>query len=72
MGRGSNPMAGLELLKWLQTHNVHTPAIVYCSSRAVGLYGEEAMNDSALLCTGGMISLLDGILQVLEQSWYFA
>ena len=72
MGRGSNPMAGIELLKWLRTHNVRTPAIVYCSSRAVSLYGEEAINNSALLCTAGMISLLDGILQVLEQSWYFA
>jgi class 3 adenylate cyclase len=72
MGRGSNPMAGIELLQWARNHNVHTPAIVYCSSRTVSLYGEEAISNSALLCTAGMISLLDGILQVLEQSWYFA
>jgi len=72
MGRCSDPMAGLELLKWMRAHEVHAATIVYCSTRAVSLYAEEAISSGALLCTAGMISLLDGILQVLEQSWYFA
>ena len=71
MGRGSNPTAGIELLEWMQRHSCPTPAIVYCSNRAVEDYGAEASTSGALLCTSGFISLLDGILQVVEQSFYY-
>lgn len=71
MGRGDNPTAGLELLDWMRKQNLQLPTLLYCSSRAVSLYGGDATRRGALLCTFGLISLLDAILQVLEQSWYF-
>jgi CheY-like chemotaxis protein len=71
MGRGDNPTAGLELLDWMRGHVPRTPAIVFCSSRAVEVHGVQASKSGALLCTSGLISLLDGILQVVEQQFYY-
>jgi class 3 adenylate cyclase len=71
MGRGSNPIAGIELLESMQSRHIACPTLVYCSSRAVSLYSEDAVKKGALLCTAGVISLLDGVLQILEQSVYF-
>jgi class 3 adenylate cyclase/CheY-like chemotaxis protein len=71
MGRGDNPTAGLELLDWMRGHAPRTPAIVFCSSRAVEVHGVQASKSGALLCTSGLISLLDGILQVVEQQFYY-
>jgi class 3 adenylate cyclase/CheY-like chemotaxis protein len=70
MGRGSNPTAGIELLRWMRSQSTPTPTVVFCSSRGVGLFGSEAIKTGALLCTAGFISLLDGILQITEQSFY--
>jgi class 3 adenylate cyclase len=71
MGRDGNPTAGIDLLEWLQQQPGSPPAIIFCSSRGVSLYGLEAVETGALTCTAGLISLLDGILQVVEQSLYF-
>ena len=71
MGRGDNSTAGIELLDWMRRHASRTPAIVFCSSRAVEVHGAEASKSGALLCTSGFISLLDGILQVAEQQFYY-
>lgn len=65
MGRGENPTAGLELLEWMLASRVPSPRFVYCSSRASSVYGEQAVELGASLCTPGMISLFDGIFQVL-------
>jgi class 3 adenylate cyclase/CheY-like chemotaxis protein len=67
MGRGDNPVAGLELLEWMkQQPRQRSLALIYCSTRALGLYKTEALKRGALLCTAGMISLLDGILQIMR------
>lgn len=67
MGRGDNPVAGLELLDWLRTQGLFIPTIIYCTPRGVSRHGEDALAKGALLCTAGFVSLLDGILQVLQQ-----
>ncbi len=71
MGRGNNPVAGLELLDWMRNQKgSRFLTLLYCSSRAVSLHKTEAIRKGALLCTAGMISLLDGILQVIRyQNW---
>jgi len=66
MGRGDNPIAGLELLDWMRNQQWRFMTLIYCSSRAVSLHKAEAIKKGALLCTAGMISLLDGILQVIR------
>jgi class 3 adenylate cyclase/CheY-like chemotaxis protein len=71
MGRGNNPVAGLELLDWIRAQGTHIPTIIYCSSRAVSRYGQEAMAKGAVLCTAGLVSLLDGMLQVFEYLWHY-
>jgi len=77
MGRGDNPVAGLELLDWMNNQNWRFMTLLYCSSRAVSLHKTEAIKKGALLCTAGMISLLDGILQVIRyrnwagQGWHW-
>jgi hypothetical protein len=55
----------------MRRHSCPTPTIVYCSNRAVEVHGADATTSGALLCTSGFISLLDGILQVVEQSFYY-
>jgi len=71
MGRGTIATAGIDLLEQLQLQPAPPPVIVYCSNRGVSLYGGEAVETGALICTAGLISLLDGILQVMEQSLCF-
>lgn len=72
IGREDNPIAGLELLEWIQNREISIPTIVYCSSRGAATYGTDSIEKGAALCTAGVVSLLDGILQVIEQLWYFS
>jgi class 3 adenylate cyclase/CheY-like chemotaxis protein len=67
MKRGSSPVAGLDLLDWMNGQKgMRFLTLLYCSSHAVSLYEAEAKKRGALLCTAGMVSLLDGIFQVIH------
>jgi CheY-like chemotaxis protein len=61
MGRGDNPIAGLEILEWLKKRRIKTPTIIFTSSQGVLQYGERAKQLGAVRCTAGAVSLLDTI-----------
>ena len=67
MGREQNATAGLELLQWRKSQGLATPVFLYASPSAIAVYGEQAIADGCALCTSGVISLLNGIYQVLRE-----
>lgn len=67
MGRGENTTAGLDLLRWRKAQEIATPVILYASTSEVAMYGEDARAEGCALCTAGVVSLLDGVYQVLRE-----
>jgi class 3 adenylate cyclase/CheY-like chemotaxis protein len=65
MRRGENSTAGLDLVKWCKKRKIITPIFVYASNKTIALYGDQAREEGASLCTSGVITLLDGINQIL-------
>jgi CheY-like chemotaxis protein len=66
MGRGQNPSAGLDLLRAIRQRGIPTPAIIFCSSKAVARFGAEAQRLGALAVTSGSTTLLDTALAALK------
>ena len=67
MERDKNPTAGLDLLRRLREAESDVQTIVYTSSRSVSHYGDEARKIGATLCTAGLLTLLEGIYQLLAR-----
>jgi len=59
LGRGRDPVAGLELLRWIREERLpRRPAVVFASTGAASEYGEEAIALGAAGCTAGTVELL--------------
>jgi class 3 adenylate cyclase/CheY-like chemotaxis protein len=65
MGRGADTTAGLDLLRWQTANGFGTPTFIYSSASAIATFGELARAEGCSLCTAGLVTLLDGVLQVL-------
>jgi len=65
MGRhettGYNQTAGLDLLRAVRELGIQTPLAIYCSSRAVATYGDEALELGANAVTSSPTSLLQAL-----------
>jgi CheY-like chemotaxis protein len=58
-----NPVAGIELLKYVREKNKTIPFVIFCSSRAVNIYKEEALMAGATAITSSPTEL-SGILNL--------
>lgn len=65
MGRheaeGYNQTAGIDLLRSVRDLGIQTPLAIYCSARAVGTYGSEALELGATAVTSSPTSLLQAL-----------
>ena len=66
MGRGDDPVAGLTLLRSMRGGGRLLPTWIYASPGAAAHFADDAIALGAILCTGGQLTLLDGINQVCK------
>lgn len=66
MGRGDDATAGITLLRARRELGLVSPVFIYASPNAVAAHREVALGEGAILCTAGLVSLLDGVSKLLS------